>query len=412
MESNIMQSPEQISNILMVVLVIMIIILAILSFIYLAIRMNESKKKKRKEKEITRVTTATAGREKTVNRNAKIYTKQPIDTFMEFDAIEDNMIIQKDGKRFLMVVQCQGVNYDLMSGMEKTAVEEGFIEFLNTLRHPIQIYVQTKTVNLGKSIQAYKDRMKIVQDNLANMRIRYNNMIGSGKYPKSEIDKTFYEITKLTNLYEYGRDIIKNTEKMSLNKNVLKKEYYIIIPYFIQDSGTINYDKEEQKSMAFSELYTRSQSIIRTLSACSVTGKILNSSELVDLLYVAYNRDESETYGVEKAKKAGYDELYSTAPDVFDKKMKELDKEIEKKAIELANQKIDEVKSERQKRFERKQSSMDDLIKDMAKLILEENKDYVGPEVAEDAIDKIDEEGGRKSEKEQKNKAGRSKAGN
>ena len=41
---------------------------------------------------------------------------------MEFDGIEDNMILQKGGKRFLMVIECQGVNYDLMSGLEKNSV--------------------------------------------------------------------------------------------------------------------------------------------------------------------------------------------------------------------------------------------------------------------------------------------------
>lgn len=49
-------------------------------------------------------------------------------------------------------------------------------------------------------------------------------------------------------------------------------------------------------------------------------GKILDSNALADLLYVAYNRDDAEVYGVDKAIQAGYDELYSTAPDVLDKR--------------------------------------------------------------------------------------------
>ena len=81
------------------------------------------------------------------------YNKQSITKFMEFDKIEDNMIVQKNGNRYLMVVECQGVNYDLMSSMEQTAVEEGFLQFLNSLRYPIQIYVQTRTVNLENSIE-------------------------------------------------------------------------------------------------------------------------------------------------------------------------------------------------------------------------------------------------------------------
>ncbi len=54
---------------------------------------------------------------------------------------------------------------------------------------------------------------------------------------------------------------------------------------------------------------------MRTLSVCGVTGKVLDSNELVDLLYIAYNRDDAEIYGIDKAGEAGYNELYSTAPD-------------------------------------------------------------------------------------------------
>jgi hypothetical protein len=35
-----------------------------------------------------------------------------------------------------------------MSEKEKIAVEEGFVQFLNTLRFPVQIYVQSRTLNL------------------------------------------------------------------------------------------------------------------------------------------------------------------------------------------------------------------------------------------------------------------------
>ena len=64
-------------------------------------------------------------------KNSPKQNKQSIFNFMEFDTVRDNMIIQKNGNRYLMVVECQGINYDLMSGVEKTGVEEGFVQFLN-----------------------------------------------------------------------------------------------------------------------------------------------------------------------------------------------------------------------------------------------------------------------------------------
>ena len=54
----------------------------------------------------------------------------------------------------------------------------------------------------------------------------------------------------------------------------------------------------------------------------------MDSSELVELLYVAYNRDDFEIFGVDKAIQAGYEDLYSVAPDIFEKKIKVLDEQI------------------------------------------------------------------------------------
>ena len=168
-----------------------------------------------------------------------------------------------------------------MSEMEKTAVEEGFIQFLNTLRHPIQIYIQTRTVNLNDSIQKYKSRVNEIEMELNKKQLEYNEVKKSNQYSQAEVEKAFYELTKKKNLYEYGKDIIKDTERISLNKNVLTKKYYIVISYFSEEATKEEYAKEEVQNMAFSELYTKAQSIIRTLFACSVSGKILNSYELV-----------------------------------------------------------------------------------------------------------------------------------
>ena len=303
-----------------------------------------------------------------------------------------------------MVVECQGVNYDLMSEMEKNSVEEGFVQFLNTIRHPVQIYTQTRTVNLNNSIQSFKDKMRETESAYEKQELKYNQMLRSGQYTEEQLNKEFFELTKRKNLYEYGKDIIYNTERMSLNKNVLNKKYYVIIPYFMEDLDDANLDKEEKINTAFSELYTRAQSVIRTLSVCGVNGKIMTSNELVELLYMAYNRDEADTYGIEKALKAGYDELYSTAPDVLDKQMNPLDKQIEEEAFEKAKQKITEVKSEKQKaleeisdperkkKLEEKRENKDDIIDEIAQLILEENAQIVGQDIAQEAINKIEEE--------------------
>lgn len=329
----------------------------------------------------------------TANKSNMQNNKQSVFNFMEFDTIKDNMIIQKNGTRYLMVIECQGINYDLMSGLEKASVEDGFVQFLNTLRHQVQIYIQTRSINLESSLKVYRQRVDEAENKLRKMQMEYEEMLESNKYTDEQLQKAFFEVTKQSNLYEYGLSILQDTERMSLNKSILSKKYYIIVPYYSAEAGNDKLGKSEIEEIAFSELYTRAQSFIRSISSCGVRGKVLNSNELIELLYMAYNREEAETFGLDKAIKAGYNELYSTAPDVLKKKMHELDKEIENKAVEKAREKVDEVKSELQQEIEEKEQSKEELIAEMAKLILRKNEKFIGKSVKEKAIEKIENEG-------------------
>lgn len=381
-----MTSPDKLTQILTIVLIMMVILLIVLAVIYIAIKLKTRKKKE--EEDITKGEKNTSDAKKI----AREYTKQSIMNFMEFDKIEDNMIIQKNGNRYIMVIECQGVNYDLMSEAEKISVEEGFLQFLNTLRHPIQIYIQTRTVNLNDSIENYQSKLDEIEYELDKKRDQYLKHLNSGEYTKEELEREFYEVTKQTNLYEYGKDIIANTQRMSLNKSVLNQKYFIVVPYYSEELGNNAFDKEEIKDLAFTELYNKAQSIIRTLSGCEVSGRIMKSDELVDLLYVAYNRDEAEVFSVDRAIRAGFDELYTTAPDVLDKKMRVLDEEIERKALQMVNEKVVQARSKKQQEVDRRQAEFGELIRKRAEMILRQNAGYLGNDTTEIAIDLINEE--------------------
>ena len=377
-----------------IVLLMVIVFIIIICFIILGVMKLKEKRKSKEKKGMEE-----QEEKSTIQQN---YSEQSIFNFMEFDKIEDNMIIQNKGKKFLMVVKCQGVNYDLMSGVEKASVEQGFLQYLNALRYQIQIYVQTRTVDLESSISTYKDKIKLLGNNLVQKELLYNQHVKDGIYPQDKLMEEKREVAKIRNLYEYGVDIVNNTERMSLNKSILSKQYYIIIPYYAEEIGTADYSKDEIQNMAFSELYTRAQSTISLLSVCGVMGQILDSVEISNLLYMAYNRDEAEVYDLRKAIAARYDEMYTTAPDVIAKKIKELDKRIEKEAYERANDAVLEVRQENEKEkiLKQKEEQYEDAIKKLAKIIIERNKNNIGTNTAERAKAKIDNKEEVKKEKE------------
>lgn len=397
-------SGQDVTKLLMVFLALSIIILFVLIVVFIILSV------KKKQKESDNNNTKVKTKDITPNTNiiqTKMYTSENIKKFMDFDDIKDNMIIQKDGKRLVMVIKCQGVNYDLMSSIEKVGVEQGFIQFLNTLTRPIQLYVQARKVNLEESVSNYNKRLKVIEMNYNKIRMQYEQAQKDTSISDAKFKEIKMEYIRQKNLYEYTKDIISNTEKMSLNKNILTKNYYIAISYYPDNSDDL-FKKDELLDMAFSELYTNAQAILRTLSVCGVTGKVLDSTELADLLYVAYNRDASEIYGVDKAIKAGYDSLYTTAPDVINRKIEELDKIINERALNLANETVDKVymKNKRQKELEMKEENLDSLIKEMAKNLIEENEGYIPKDIAEASIKEIDETNEVKETKKRRTRKG------
>ncbi len=381
-------SDNQISSFLTISLVVLGVIFFVLLVVLIVLMLKEKSKR----------TESNKNSENNPESNKKVkkeveYTKNSIFDFMEFDKIEDNMIIKKNGRQYIMVIECQGINYDLMSGLEKNSVEQGFLQFLNTLRYPIQLYIQTRTVNLSSSINRYKNKVNNVRDDYMRKQMTYNSIANSGEYTARDINNAKFELVKAQNLYEYGLDIIKNTEKMNLNKNILKKHYYVIISYTPEETNNTIYGSDEVKNMAFSDLYTKAQALISSLGVCDVSGKVLNSEELAELLYVAYNRDESENYPLENAMRAGVDELYSTAKDVLDKRMEAINAEIEVKANIEANDVAVEamMNQEKAKRVKQREERMNELIHEMAKELLDENEQLLGEDVVEDAKKIIDE---------------------
>lgn len=396
-------SSGELTYLLTILLIASVVILGILIIVFIALSINKNKKEKKFDEAM--IQTGEIEKEKAKSKiiQTKTYTPQDVKSFLDFDEIKDNMIVQDKGKRLVMVIQCQGINYDLMSNMEKVSVEQGFVQFLNTLTRPIQLYIQSRKVNLNESIQNYKKRLKDIETKYNKIKIQYEQAQKNSDLSTEQFNMIRLEFVRQKNLYDYTRDIINNTEKMSLNKNILTKNYYIAISY-VPDNTENLFQKDELLDMAFSELYTNAQSLLRILSVCGITGKVLDSTELADLLYVAYNRDASEVYGVDKAIKAGYDALYTTAPDVIDKKMQELDKIIKEKALELANSTIEEVtlKSRRKKELEDRERNIRNIVREMAKSMIEDNEEYIGKEIKEESIREIEKNKEKEETKEKK----------
>lgn len=329
-----------------------------------------------------------SAKEKKKSESRLNFNKEDIMKFMEFDKIEDDMIIQDNGNRFVMVLKCQGINYDLMSENEMLAVEESFSNFLNTLKYPIQLYVQASSLNLEESIKAYKSRLEMLKDDYLKTEGAVHNAKRSQNLTRKERDALDLEVKKKRVLLEYGADIINYIEKMSLNKNILQRRYYIAVSYHTSDLGpTTNFSKEDAHNVAYSELYTRCRSIAAALSGCGVESVVMGSDELAEILYIAYNKDDADVYNIKKEIESGFYRLYSTSQDILEKKRIACEKEIQEKAVVEAEQAlkraVERVKGNNDLTYE---EEMSDSTKAQAMQLILDNSDQFDPAVVDVAL--------------------------
>ena len=367
--------------------IVFIMIILVIVYLYL-MRPQKSKEIKTRE-ELIETTETEKKTEQNYGKFTGNLTRESIFEFMEFDEIVDNMIVRKNGTQYIMILQCNGVNYDLMSEDEKISVEEGFVQFLNTLRFPIQLYIQSRTLNLRDIIDEYKSRVDnlTIEIDKLDAKIAQAQMTGN----RALKEKLEFEKRRKINILEYGIDITDYVDKLSSNRNVLQQRTYVVVSYYSAEigGGLDKYSKEEIYNMCFAELYTRCQNIASALATSQISSTILDSEQLAELLYVAYNRDEAEVLQLSKALDSQYDALYSSGKDVLTKKQEKLDQEINIAAIDMATDSL--LKADRQKQIEELDLaiSKEEKIRKKANEILDTYKEQLDPRVYQLAKDEV-----------------------
>lgn len=365
------------------------IMLALVGLYWYLLQPKKPKKQEKREEMIEDSSEDAKKVEQNYGKFTGNLTQESIFEFMEFDEIVDNMIVRKNGTQYIMILQCNGVNYDLMSEDEKISVEEGFVQFLNTLRFPIQLYIQSRTLNLRDIIDEYKARVDNLTIEIEKLNAKIAQAQVSGN--KALKEKLEFEKRRKINILEYGIDITDYVDKLSSNRNVLQQRTYVVVSYYSAEigGGLDKYSKEEIYNMCFAELYTRCQNIASALGTSQISSTILDSEELAELLYVAYNRDEAEVLQLSKALDAQYDALYSTGKDVLLKKQEKLDQEINIAAIDMATDSI--LKADRQKQIEDLDLaiSKEEKIRKKANEILDTYQDQLEPRVYQLAKEEV-----------------------
>jgi hypothetical protein len=186
--------------------------------------------------------------------------------FVPIRDIKDGMVILKNGQ-ICKVLLASSVNFALKSRDEQHAILFQFQNFLNTLDFSLQIYVQSRRLN----IEPYITNLKALE------AIQYNDLMQ-------------------VQLREY----IEFIRAFTAEVDVMSKNFFVVVPYTAPNlsfskgfSGMLSTGRSSAGSNNLEEqrlqLEQRQAVVEQGLSRVGVRTIALSDDELVELFYHIYN---------------------------------------------------------------------------------------------------------------------------
>ncbi len=197
--------------------------------------------------------------------------------FVPIQEIRDGIIILKNGG-MRSVVLASSLNFALKSQDEQASILLQFQNFLNSLDFSIQIFIQSKKLDIRPYVALLEDRYKDQVGELMKIQVR--------EY--IEFVKTFVE-----------------------NTNIMSKSFFVVVPY---DPIPVNISNnpisrmlpgknkgkskqetaDEQFRESKSQLEQRVAVIEQGLVRCGIRTAELGTEEVVELYYKLFNPGETE----------------------------------------------------------------------------------------------------------------------
>lgn len=185
--------------------------------------------------------------------------------FVPVRDIKDGVVILKSGQ-LCKILLASSVNFALKSLDEQKAILFQFQNFLNTLDFSLQIYVQSRRLNIEPYVATLVDRQSIQDNDLMRIQLR-----------------------------EY----IEFIHTFTTEVDVMTKNFFIVIPYtapsinfkkgFTNILTKGNASKENTIEEEHIQLEQRQTIVEQGLNRIGVRTIALDNDELVELFYHLYN---------------------------------------------------------------------------------------------------------------------------
>lgn len=193
-----------------------------------------------------------------------------------FTEIKDGIVVMRDGS-LRMIVLASALNFDLKSQQEQDSIEFAYQGFLNGLHFPIQIVIRSRKLELDN----YLEKLEVLQASEENPLI--------------------------AGLME---DYIYNIQGLLEQVNIMNKEFYIVVPYYIEGAT----QKKDNAGVKFASLFKSNTDQVQTteifeqrkrdltqrtnlvaqgLGQMGIRAAVLSTQEIIELFYSSFNQEEA-----------------------------------------------------------------------------------------------------------------------
>jgi hypothetical protein len=197
--------------------------------------------------------------------------------FIPIQEIRDGIVVLRNGG-MRSVVLATSLNFALKSADEQAAILSEFQNFLNSLDFSIQIFAQSKKLDIRPYIALLEDRYKEQATDLMKIQVR--------------------------EYIEFVRSFVEST-------NIMSKSFFVIVPYDppmltasknpinnILPNKAVPTGKQGASDAKFAEyrsqLEQRVAVIEQGLVRCGIRAAELGTEEMVELFYKIFNPGETE----------------------------------------------------------------------------------------------------------------------
>ena len=183
----------------------------------------------------------------------------PTQSFVPIKEIRNDILILNDNS-LRAIVKVGSINLSLKGEDEQAGILSSFQDFLNSLDFNIQIFFQSKKIDMRKYIDSLKERQEKVEEDLLKIQIK-----------------------------EYIEFIQKFTEE----QNIMKKDFFIVVPYDIASlSGNVSDFDDKSFNKYYNQIMQRVSVVISGLTSLDLFPELANEKELIELYFKLFNPKE------------------------------------------------------------------------------------------------------------------------